>query len=428
MENDLLSWSSAQEKYITCPTYIMKTILLPLAALLFPVLLSAQECGTGRYSTYGYFPQIDSIPGVVFGSNIGVSGSMQTLKMDIYAPANDPLTARPVVVVAFGGSFVGGSRADMASMCGQLARLGYVAVAIDYRVGFFLPNTNTTMHAVQRCVHDLKGSIRYLRKTVAEDGNPYAIDPDRIMVGGVSAGAIGALHMTYMDEPSELPAPLVADSTVWGGMEGNSGSLGYSSDVIACFSMSGALMDTTWIQPGDQPFVGIHETGDGVVPCYTAEAYALGFPTGIIVSGDHDINIRMENIGVPSCYLEYPGTGHVGYLTSDPVNSMNFVVQFLASIACDLEVDCSGATVAVNEHNPSADQLLLYPVPANDAITLEMPEAATMKVMDAEGRIVMEQRLSAGQHHIGTAELSNGLYLVRTEGTTIRTARLVITR
>src|SRR5690606_6729036 len=106
--------------------------------------------------------------------------------------------------------------------CGQLARLGYVAVAIDYRVGFFFPNTSTTMHAVQRCVHDLKGSIRYLRKTVAEDGNPYGIDPDRIIVGGVSAGAIGALHATYMDQPSELPAQLVADSAVWGGMEGNS--------------------------------------------------------------------------------------------------------------------------------------------------------------------------------------------------------------
>ncbi|MBX2982089.1 MAG: carboxylesterase family protein [Flavobacteriales bacterium] len=406
----------------------MKAILLPLAALLFPVLVSAQECGTGRYSTYGYFPQIDSIPGVVFGTNTGVDGTQQTLRMDIYAPANDPLTARPVVVVAFGGSFVTGSRADMASMCGQLARLGYVAVAIDYRVGFFFPSTNTTMHAVQRCVHDLKGSIRYLRKTVAEDGNPYGIDPDRIIVGGVSAGAIGALHATYMDQPSELPAQLVADSAVWGGMEGNSGPLGYSSDVMACFSMSGALMDTTWVQPGDQPYCGIHETGDGVVPCYTEEAYALGLPTGIIVSGDHDINIRMESIGVPSCYLEYPGNGHVGYLQYDPVNSLNFVVQFLASVACDLELDCSGATVAVNEHLPTAGELVLYPVPAKDAVTLEIPEAATVRVLDAQGRVMLEQLFSAGQNQLGTAELPNGIYLVRTEGTTLRTARLVIAR
>ncbi len=406
----------------------MKATILALTALLFPVLLSAQECGTGRYTTYGYFPQIDSIPGVVFGTNVGVDGATQTLRMDIYAPANDTLSARPVVVVAFGGSFVSGSRADMVGICGQLARLGYVAVAIDYRVGFFFPNTNTTMHAVQRCVHDLKGSIRYLRKTVADDGNPYAIDPDRIIVGGVSAGAIGALHLTYMNEASELPAPLVADSAALGGMEGNSGSLGFSSDVMACFSMSGALMDTTWIHPGDQPFCGIHETGDAVVPCYTAQAYALGFPTGIIVSGDHDLKIRMDNLGIPSCYLEYPGTGHVGYLNYDPVNSLNFVVQFLASVACDVEVDCNGATVAVNESSPASGELLLYPVPASDAITLEMPEAATLQILDGQGRVVVEQRLPAGQNHITTAQLSNGLYLVRTEGATIRTARLVIAR
>lgn len=406
----------------------MKKVLTTTVVLITAATLSAQECSTGRYSTYNYFPQIDSIPGVVFGTNTGVDGSSQTLRMDIYAPAGDPLQARPVVVLAFGGSFVTGSRANMAGMCGLLARMGYVAVAIDYRVGFFFPNASTTMHAVQRCVHDLKGSIRYLRKTVAEDGNPYNIDPDRIIVGGVSAGAIGALHLTYMNEASELPAPLVADSAALGGMEGLSGPLGYSSDVIACVSMSGALMDTTWIHPGDQPLCGIHETGDGVVPCYTEQAYALGFPTGIIVSGDHDIHVRMENIGVPNCYLEYPGTGHVGYLDYDPVNSLNFVFQFLASVVCDEVLDCHGATVAVNEPTPASDALLLYPMPASNTLTMDLPEAALVRIMDGQGRSLLERILPAGQNTLNVATLPNGIYLVRTEGPVVRTARLVITR
>ncbi len=406
----------------------MKPSLLPFAAILFPTLLSAQECANGRYATYGLFPQIDSIPGVVFGTNTAVDGTNQTLRMDIYAPANDTLSERPVVVLAFGGSFVTGSRATVASLCGQLARLGYVAVAMDYRVGFFFPNTSTTMHAVQRCVHDMKGCIRYLRKTVAEDGNPYGIDPDRIIAGGVSAGAIGALHLTYMNEPSELPAPLVADSAALGGMEGTSGPLGYSSDVMACISLSGALMDTTWVHPGDQPYCGIHETGDGIVPCYTGQAYALGLPTGIIVSGDHDVNARMENIGVPSCYLEYPGTGHVGYLNYDPVNSVNFVAQFLSSVICGTELDCNGATVAVNEHKPSMDGMLIYPVPSADAVTVEMPEAGTVQVLDGLGRTLLELNLPSGQNTMDVAALPNGLYLVKVQGATVRTARLVISR
>lgn len=404
----------------------MRPFLPALAALAFTAQLHAQECGSGRYILPNYFTQIDSIPAVVFGSNTGVDGTAQTLRMDIYAPANDPLQQRPVVVLAFGGSFVQGTRADMAGLAGSLARLGYVAVAIDYRVGFFFPNTSTTMHAVQRCVHDLRGSIRFLRKTAAVDGNPYHIDPDRIMVAGVSAGAIGALHATYMDQPSELPAPLVADSAALGGMEGTSGPLGYSSVPMACVSLSGALMDTTWVHPGDQPYAGIHETGDGVVPCYTEQAYALGFPTGIIVSGDHDISVRMDHIGLPHCYKEYPGTGHVGYLTSDPVGSLAFVMQFLANVACGQELVCGDAT-PVQAHATGAG-LELWPVPARDAATVELAEPATVQVFDARGRMLLALHLPAGRNTLDVGALQNGLYLVKAEGRTLWTARLVIAR
>ncbi len=406
----------------------MRPSLLCISALLLPALASAQECADGRYSTINFTAQIDTIPAVVFGSNTAVDGTDQTLRMDVYAPANDTLQARPVVVVAFGGSFVTGNRGDVAPLCSQLARMGYVAVAPDYRVGFFFPNTSTTMHAVQRCVHDLKGCIRYLRKTVAEDGNPYHIDPDRIIVAGVSAGAIGALHLTYMNEPSELPAPLVADSAALGGMEGTSGPLGYSSVPMACVSLSGALMDTTWVHPGDQPYAGIHETGDGIVPCYTEQAYALGFPTGIVVSGDHDISLRMDHIALPHCYLEYPGTGHVGYLDYDPVNSLNFVYHFLASVVCNQAPDCSGATTALGETDVPANTVVLYPVPARDIVRIDLREAAQIQIWDGQGRSVRRLGLPAGTAALDVSSLPNGLYLLQATGTTVRTTRLVIAR
>ncbi len=406
---------------------MQKSILL-CTTLLCPALLMAQECGTGRYTTYNYFTQIDSIPAVQFGVNTGIDGNPQTLRMDIYAPANDPVQERPVVVVAFGGSFITGSRADVGPFCAELARLGYVAVAMDYRVGFFIPSTSTTMHAVQRCVHDMRGCIRYLRKTVAEDGNPYRIDPDRIIAGGVSAGAIGALQLTYMNEPSELPAPLVADSADLGGMEGTSGPLGYSSDVMACLSMSGALMDTSWVHPGDPPYCGIHETGDPTVPCYTEQAYALGFPTGIIVSGDHDIQVRMEHIGVPNCYLEYSAAQHVGYLLYDPVNSVDFVVQFLARVACGDAPGCSAVVLDVAEKEPGATTLGLHPMPTSGPLTLEMPEAGKVSFIDARGSVVMQRTLPAGNNALDVGKLPSGLYSVRTEGAVPRSARLVVLR
>ena len=157
-----------------------------------------QECANGRYSTANLFPDVTVTSAVVFGSNTGVSGSNQTLRMDVYEPTGDALALRPVVICAFGGSFVGGARADVAPICTDFAKRGYVAVANDYRVGFFLPNQTTTTRAVMRGAHDMRACVRYLRKSVAELGNPYGIDTTRIFIGGVSAGAISAVHAMYL--------------------------------------------------------------------------------------------------------------------------------------------------------------------------------------------------------------------------------------
>ncbi|MBK8499317.1 MAG: alpha/beta hydrolase [Flavobacteriales bacterium] len=157
---------------------------------------------------------------VVYGANIGVNGSNQTLRLDVYAPTGDAQTDRPAAIVAFGGSFISGTRADVADICQDFAKRGYVAIAPDYRVGFFFPNEATTIRAVMRGAHDMKAVVRFLRKSVAESGNPYGIDPERIIVGGVSAGAISGIHAAYLDQDSEVPAVLVPEMPALGGIEG----------------------------------------------------------------------------------------------------------------------------------------------------------------------------------------------------------------
>ncbi|MBK8580689.1 MAG: carboxylesterase family protein [Flavobacteriales bacterium] len=400
-----------------------------LAASLIPVMLSAQECGTGRYTTANYFTEIDSIPGVIFGSNTAVGGGNQTLRMDIYAPANDVLELRPVVLVAFGGSFVLGSRADVQPICSELARRGFVAVAMDYRVGFFFPTTNSTYKAVMRSVHDQRGCIRFLRKTVAEDGNPYNIDPDRIIAGGISAGAIGAVNLTYMDQPAEMPAPLAADSANFGGMEGTSGPLGYSSDVIACYSLSGAVGDTSWMQPGDQPLCAVHETGDIIVPCYTEEVNALGIPSGIVVSGGHDMHERMNNLGIPNCYLEYDTTGqHVGYLTYDPETSLGLTYNFLADIVCGNTPACQTSMPTGISQTTGIERPWLYPVPADRSVTVDAAQPENLRVLDASGRVVLRATLVAGKNLLDVSRLKNGLYVVVVDGEVPQRTSLVVSR
>ena len=102
------------------------------------------DCSGGRYTTFDLFSGTNVTSGVTFGNNVALSGGAVDLKMDVYEPEGDTQTDRPVVLVAFGGSFIGGNRSDVSFMGEILAKMGYVAVAPDYRVGFFFPSQVTT--------------------------------------------------------------------------------------------------------------------------------------------------------------------------------------------------------------------------------------------------------------------------------------------
>lgn len=381
-----------------------------LVLAFLPFCSIAQDCSTGRYVSPNLFPEVTVTTGVVFGSNIGVSGSTQTLRMDVYQPTGDQVALRPVVVVAFGGSFISGTRADVANVCTDLAKRGYVAVANDYRVGFFLPNQTTTTRAVMRGAHDMRACVRYLRKSVAELGNPYGIDPDRIIVGGVSAGAISGLHATYLDQDSEIPAVLLSEIASLGGIEGNSGNPGYSSEPFACYSFSGALGDSVWVEPGDQPLVSLHEVGDGVVPYYTAPVYVVGLPTGLTASGSHDIHIRANNVGLVNCFKSYPGNGHVGYLgASGFAEAMDYVSLFLGQLICSAPVTC-GLTTEVNEFTSANSGA--WPNPTAGVVNIVSPSATEAIVVDVAGRVIMRERLTIGTNVLDLTALSPGGYLI----------------
>lgn len=113
-------------------------------------------------------------------------------------PENDAAMNRALVVVAHGGFFLSGANdgADVVEICEDLAQMGYVVASISYRLGVDdLFDLETSMvEAVWRGVHDSRAAVRYFRKSVAEDGNPYGIDSERILLGGVSAGGFIALH------------------------------------------------------------------------------------------------------------------------------------------------------------------------------------------------------------------------------------------
>jgi acetyl esterase/lipase len=104
-------------------------------------------------------------------------------KLDIYLPDTPPMgTLSPAVVWIHGGGWSGGTKneARAKNICGILARAGYVAVSIDYRLGEGAWPTN---------LFDCKNAVRFLRAHAAK----YNLDPNRIAVAGGSAGGHLAL-------------------------------------------------------------------------------------------------------------------------------------------------------------------------------------------------------------------------------------------
>lgn len=398
-----------------------------LSAALFLTSLTlwsqAQECADGRYVEADHFAAVTVTEAVVFGSNTGVNGSAQTLRMDVYEPTGDALALRPVVLVAFGGSFVGGSRADVEPVCTDFAKRGFVAVAYDYRVGFFFPNQTTTTRAVMRGAHDTRACIRYLRKSVAELGNPYGIDTTRIIIGGVSAGAISAVHAMYLDQESEIPAAIASEMPGLGGLEGNSGSAGYSSEAIACYSFSGAIGDSSWIVAGDQPLVSIHEVGDNIVPYNTQQVYVIGIPTGLTASGSNHIHERADHVGLVNCFKSYPGTGHVGYLNTDFAVAMDYISLFLGELVCDAPVTCGELNTSVVE--VASERPLPAPNPTNGLLQIELDAVSELFVLDLSGRIVHTQRATAGTARLDLSDLPAGTYTLRVMADSVRSYRVL---
>jgi acetyl esterase/lipase len=114
-------------------------------------------------------------------------------KLDLYLP-DDDATARPAVMLIHGGAWVAGSKSNMRGMAERLARSGYAAASIDYRL---LPEGR-----FPRMFQDVGCALAFLQ----QESSRYHIDPDRIALLGYSAGGhLAALLGVAWDEPALRP-------------------------------------------------------------------------------------------------------------------------------------------------------------------------------------------------------------------------------
>ncbi len=421
----------------------MKKHLLTFAILFFTsVILFAQTyCGTSRYDTV-VFSAVTTASNVVYGFNTTNSGAGDTLKMDIYQPTGDVAVKRPLIVFAHGGSFIGGSKTDSYAIdfCTRFAKRGYVAVSIDYRLGMSFPfNQANGQKAVWRATQDMKAAVRFFRKDAAT-ANTYKIDPDYIFGAGYSAGAFMAVQYAYLDRSSEVPSGI--DTVALGGLEGNSGNPGYCSRINAVVNLAGAVGDTSWIQPGDEPMITAQGDADGTVPYCTAMIYVSGFAI-MPVSGGGTMNVRAYHIGLTNPIHTYYAQDHDADVNATNMDSTTILVSdFLyRQLGCNMTggvrytnhqtcVPGSGIdnvmalftndpcpNSGVNEWVLNSENVSLFPNPASENVTVTLKDVQgrnfSVELSDISGRIVRQFSVSGDGFTVQRKNLEDGIYFMR---------------
>ncbi len=333
------------------------------------------------------------------------------LKMDIYQPVGDTLSARPLILLAHGGSFVGGDRhldTTVLYLCQKFAKRGYVTASIDYRLTniFGLSTATGATDEVTKAISDGKAAIRYFVKDRATT-NTYKIDTNNIFIGGNSAGAVLFMHIGYLDSIGECSASIQTAMTANGGFEGNSGNAGYTTKSKAIINLAGALNATSMAGPGDKPSVNCQGDLDAVVP------YNCGNP----ISGLVPVNLcglgALEPVytanGIHHMSHVFVGDNHVPWdADTAKFNTVDSLVKiFLYNLVC---VNNTGI-----DEQAVINYVKLYPNPASTYINVEASQTiSTVTICDATGRIVREvANVDHENYELNTAYLASGVYFVR---------------
>ncbi len=273
---------------------------------------------------------------------------VSNLRMDVYQPDQsiDAVTNRPLVIYVHTGDALpppingspNGTRKD--STCGgdlqRMARRGYVAVSMSYRVGWNplaateQERRGKLLNAIYRAMHDVRQCTRVL-KADAAGANTYEIDPTKIILMGEGTGGYITLAATTLDDEAELfvekfrpdpfdPSISYIDTTKVGNVEGFNGQLtlyrpnGQNSDIQFCVNMGGALADTTWLEAGDAPMVAFHTVFDPFAP----------FTYGIVIvptTGGPVVDVPGSNYFMPLVNQFGNNNSFVNLPSSDPVTA-----------------------------------------------------------------------------------------------------------
>jgi len=226
------------------------------------------------------FTQVGRLNNQTYAGNVTVVTGVpaaDTLLFDLYFPGGDTCTKRPLAIVLPTGTFLPrglfaptGDKDDYANVqvCERLAKRGYVAASIQYRVGWNPIATSDTVrrstiiNAAYRAVQDLFAFVRYAHLTVENFNNPFNIDTSRIAVFGIGTGgfvgfnaAVLQQNEIYIDKFTNPSGTPMIDTNLVGNLTGEKAGLinvpnhvGFSNKFHFAFGLDGAVGDSSWME------------------------------------------------------------------------------------------------------------------------------------------------------------------------------------
>jgi acetyl esterase/lipase len=221
-------------------------VALRLAAAL---ALLALGCATADRPLPGAPPR----PVVVSEALVYARPGGEPLRADVHRPPEPG--PHPGVLLVHGGAWHGGRREEMHRIAMRLARRGYVAVSVDYRLA--------AAALYPAPLDDLQAALGWMRA----EATTLALDPQRIAVWGYSAGAHLAALLALGRPETRLRA------VVAGGLPAD--LAGFDNLVVRRFlgvarDEDPALWEEAspvrWVRPGAPPFFLYHGRRDRLVP------------------------------------------------------------------------------------------------------------------------------------------------------------------
>ena len=345
--------------------------------------------------------------------------SPTTLLLDFYEPQGDTLSARPLVITVFGGAFVAGGRdyADMVEYCTRLAKHGYAAASIDYRLlSFWNINATSLIRTAYMAAQDVSSAVRFFKYHQEQ----FKIDTEQVFLLGNSAGSIAILSEIFVDE-DERPVETYVSPDL-----GPMHSSGYPEYADVSPAVAGAVPHWGGVNGLDVidkeefvPLCMIHGTDDTTVPYDSGYCYNGMLPDVMpFMYGSHAMAQRLDDLDI-SDYEFHPfeGEGHAFYLSGvGQLIEEKFNACF--DITRDFLFNHLKFPTSVAESNEPRIQV--YPNPATDLLTIHFGDVAQCKplnvtVMDVVGRVAFAETVSSTEVRFDVSQWPSGVYVIRTE-------------